>query len=339
MRLFSSVLLIGFLCGCGDDRTFEEIIAFPETADLEPRVAAALKTARSRVTSERSDVKAWRSLGAVLDAHRFTPAAESAYREALRIEDKDPWTSYQLAMVLEMMSKEPEETLALLAVAGAGFPKLPFPLIHTGRVLDAQGDSMGARDAYLKALEIDGRQPLLRRALGQVYLDLGQNDEAIGQLERAVGLATKTDGPTWAALAQAYERTGATEKAVRARELAAKNGNTLISADPLRRAVSTLGVSSKITLERGVGRMSAGDYQGAAADLEIAAEQRPRDPWLQLRLATCFQELRDPAHAKEHFRLALDARQDLEGAKAGDDLVEFNAAVQRYQKRYLANGN
>ena len=339
MRLISSALFLALLCACGDDRAFEEIVTFPETASLEPRVAAALETARSHVESEPADVKAWRSLGAVLDAHRFTPAAESAYREALRLEDKDPWTSYQLAIVLAMMSKEPEETLELLAIASEGFPTLPFPLILTGRVLDAQGDSLGARDAYLKALEIDGHQPMLRRALGQVYLDLGQNDEAIGQLERAVGLATKSDGPTWAALAQAYERTGATEKAARARELAAKNGNTLISADPLRGLVSTLGVSSKITLERGMGRMSAGDYQGAVADLEIAAEQRPRDPWLQLRLATCFQELRNPAHAREHFELALVAKEDLTGANSRNDLVEFNAALERYQKKYLASGN
>ena len=339
MRLISSALLLALLCACGDDRAFEEIVSFPETADLEPRVVAALETARSHVNSERSDVKAWRGLGAVLDAHRFTPAAESAYREALRLEDEDPWTSYQLAIVLEMMSKNPEEALELFAVASKGFPTLPFPLIHMGRVLDAQGDSPGARDAYLSALKIDGNQALLRRALGQVYLDLGQNDDAIGQLERAVGLATKSDGPTWAALAQAYERTGALEKAARARELAANNGNTLLLADPLRNAVSTLGVSSKITLERGMGRMSAGDYQGAVADLEIAAEQRPRDPWLQLRLATCFQELRNPTHAREHLELALVAKEDLTGANSRNDLVEFNAALERYQKKYLTSGN
>ena len=338
MKLASKVLFLALLSGCGDGRTLDEIVTFPEMSSLEPRVAAALKAARDKVESDPRDVIAWRNLGAVLDAHRFTPPAESAYREALRLEDGDPWTSYQLAIVLEMTSKNPEESLELFEVARAGFPALPFPLIHTGRVLDAQGNSEGARDAYLEAVKIDGRQPLLRRALGQVYLDLGENAQAIEQLERAVGLARKTDGPTWAALAQAYERTGASDKAVRARELAAKNGNTLISPDPLRSLVSTLGVSSKITLERGIGRMSAGDYRGAAADLAIAAEQRPSDPWLQLRLATCFQELRNPAQAREHFELALSAKGELNGANSRDDLVEFNAALQRYQKKYLPSG-
>ena len=339
MKLISKALLLALLSACSADRAFDEIVSFPDTSSQEPRVAAVLKAARGKVESARGDVIAWRELGAVLDAHRFTPAAESAYREALRLEDEDPWTSYQLAIVLEMMGKNPEESLELFEVARAGFPALPFPLIHTGRVLDAQGDSEGARDAYLKAVKIDGRQPLLRRALGQVYLDLGENAKAIEQLERAVGLARKTDGPTWAALAQASERTGASDKATRARELAVKNGNTLISPDPLRSIVSTLGVSSKITLERGIGRMSAGDYQGAAADLAIAAEQRPRDPWLQLRLATCFQELRNPARAREHFELALSAKEELNKANSRDDLIEFNAALQRYQKRYLPSGN
>ena len=85
--------------------------------------------------------------------------------------------------------------------------------------------------------------------------------------------------------------------------------------------------------------MSAGDYQGAAADLEIAAEQRPRDPWLQLRLATCFQELRNPARARKHFELALSAKEELNKANSHEDLIEFNAALQRYQKRYLPSGN
>lgn len=339
MKYLAAFFCLWTFCACGDNRPLEEIISLPNTDSQEPRVAAVLKSARAGVEAERSNVNAWRHLGAVLDAHRFTSAAESAYREALSLNADDPWTCYQLAITLEMMSKEPEETLKLLAIAGAGYPKLPFPLIHTGRVLDAQGDSLGARDAYLSAVKIDGRQALLRRALGQVYLDLGANEEAIEQLERAVGLASKTDGPTWAALAQGYERTGAAEKAQRARELAANNGNTLISADPLRRAVSTLGVSSKIALERGMGRMSAGDFQGAVADLEIAGELRPRDPWLQLRLATCFQELRNPAHAAEHLKLAESARSELFGPSSKDDLVEFDAALKRYQNKFLARGN
>ena len=87
MKLASKVLLLALLSGCGDGRTLDEIVTFPETSSLEPRVAAALEAARDKVESDPRDVIAWRNLGAVLDAHRFTPPAESAYREALRLED------------------------------------------------------------------------------------------------------------------------------------------------------------------------------------------------------------------------------------------------------------
>ena len=333
MRVPPMLLCLALLAACGDDRTLDEIVSFPDSAGLEPRVNQVIDSARARVEADRGDVQAWRHLGAVLDAHRLTPAAESAYREALRIDGDDPWTCYQLAIVLEMMDKEPEESLRLFEQVAKAQPRLPHPVIHTGRVLDASGDSEGARDAYLRALELDERQPLVQRALGQVFLDLGANADALQHLERAASLSPKSDGPTWAALAQAYERTGATEKATHAREVAARSGNTLMLPDPLRAEVSTLGVSSKIALERGIGRMSGGDYRGALHDLALAAEQRGDDPWLQLRLATCCQETGATVMAARHYARAEELRDTLAGD--AQDLSSFDAATGRYRKKYL----
>jgi len=330
LRLPSRLLCLTLLVACGEDRPIEEIVAFPDEAGLEPRVVQVIAAARAGVEAERDDVRAWRHLGAVLDAHRLTPAAESAYREALRLDGDDPWTCYQLAIVLEMMDKEPEEALRLFQEVANARPELPHPVVHRGRVLDAIGDSEGARDAYLRALEIDERQPLVQRALGQVCLDLGANADAVRHLERAAELSQKSDGPTWAALAQAYERMGSSEKAVRARDVAAKSGNTLMLPDPLRAEVSTLGVSSKIALERGIVRMSAGDYRGALVDLALAAEQRDDDPWLQLRLATCYQETGAPATAARHFARAGELHNTLSGDSSG-----FDAAAGRYRNKYL----
>jgi len=333
MRHTPLLLCLALLLACGEDRPLTEIVSFPDEAGLEPRVAQAIDAARTQVEADRGDVEAWRQLGAVLDAHRLTPAAESAYREALRLDGDDPWTSYQLAIVLEMMNKDPEESLRLFGAVAKAMPQLPHPIIHTGRVLDASGDSEGARDAYLRALELDGRQPLVHRALGQVLLDLGANSEATQHLERAAELSPKSDGPTFAALAQAYERSGDSEKAARAREVAARSGNTLMLPDPMRTLVSTLGVSSKIALERGIGRMSGGDFRGAIVDLELASEVRENDPWLQLRLATCYQETGSEITAHKH----LERADELRGALSDDPggLRDFDAARERYRKKYL----
>ena len=333
MKLSPLLMCFTLLAACGDDRPLEEIVSFPDETGLEPRVARVIDDARARVDADRRDVKAWRHLGAVLDAHRLSPSAESAYREALRLDEDDPWTCYQLAIVLAMMDKEPEEALRLFDKVAAALPQSPYPIINRGRVLDASGDSEGARDAYLRALELDERQPLVQRALGQVFLDLGANADALEHLERAVSLSPNSDGPTWAALAQAYERTGATEKATHAREVAARSGNTLMLPDPLRAEVSTLGVSSKIALERGIGRMSGGDYRGALHDLALAAEQRGDDPWLQLRLATCCQETGATVMAAGHFARANELRDTLAGD--AQDLSSFDAATGRYRKKYL----
>jgi len=333
MRVTPLLLSLTLLGACADDRPIEEIVAFPAEAGLEPRVQEAIATARASVERDRNDAAAWRHRGAILDAHRLAPAAESAYREALHLEGDDPWTCYQLAIVLEMMDKQPEEALQLFATVAEAFPKLPHPIIHSGRVLDASGDSSGARDAYLRALELNERQPLVQRALGQVFLDLGANEDALRHLERAAELSPKSDGPTWAALAQAYERTGSSEEASRAREIAAKSRATLILADPLRAEVSTLGVSSKIAIERGIARMSGGDYRRALFDFELAAEQRGEDHWLQLRLATCYQEIGAAATAARHFQRASELRG--RGAHDARDAESFDAAALRYRAKYL----
>lgn len=333
MRLSPSLLCVTLLVACGEDRLLEEVVAFPDVSGLEPRVAQAISSARARVEADRGDVTAWRQLGAVLDAHRLTPAAESAYREAVRLDDDDPWTCYQLAIVLEMMDKDTEESLRLFDLVSKARPELVQPIVHRGRVLDANGDSEGARDAYQRALEIDERQPLVHRALGQVYLDLGVNVEATIHLERAAELSPMSDGPTWAALAQAYERAGAADRASRARDVAARSGNTLIFMDPLRAEVSTLGVSSKIALERGKRRMSSGDFRGATADFQLAAEVRREDPWLQLRLATCYSETASTVTASKHFARAVELRGSL--SEDPGDLASFDAACSRYSAKYV----
>jgi len=333
MRFGSTLLCVALLTSCGAELPLEEVVAFPDASTLEPRVAQAISSARARVEADRDDVTAWRQLGAVLDAHRLTSAAESAYREALRFNDDDPWTCYQLAIVLEMMSKEPEESLRLFDLVSKARPGLLQPIVHTGRVMDANGDSEGARDAYLRALKIDERQPLVHRALGQVYLDLGVNAEATKHLERAAELSPMADGPTWAALAQAYERAGAADKASRARDVAARSGSTLMLMDPLRAEVSTLGVSSKIAFERGKNRMSSGDFRGATVDFLLAAEVRREDPWLQLRLATCYEEMGSKVAAAKHFAHAIELRSSI--SLDPTELTSFDAACSRYSAKYV----
>ena len=340
MRTSPILLCLALCTACGeelllDERPLDEIVTFPDASGLEPRVAQAIGRARERVEEDRGDAIAWRELGAVLDAHRLTSAAEAAYREAVRIDDDDPWTCYQLAIVLEMMNKDPEESLRLFALVAKAHPELLQPIVHKGRVLDAGGDSEGARDAYVRALEIDERQPLVHRALGQVFLDLGVNTKATQHLERAVELSPKSDGPTWAALAQAYERAGLSDKASDAREVAARSGNTLMLMDPLRAKVSTLGVSSKIALERGVNRMSIRDYRGATADFLLAAEVRHEDPWIQLRIATCYQEPGSTVSAGKHVARALALRSSL--SKDPADTSSFDASCARYRNKYPAN--
>jgi len=333
MRLSPSLLCLALLVACREERPLGEVIAFPDASGLEPRVAQAINSARARVEADRGDVSAWRQLGAVLDAHRLTPAAEAAYREAVQLDDDDPWTCYQLALVLEMMNKDSDESLRLFDLVSKARPGLLQPIVHMGRVLDANGDSEGARDAYLRALLIDERQPLVHRALGQVFLDLGLSAEATKHLERAAELSPKSDGPTWAALAQAYERAGAADKASRARDVAARSGNTLMLMDPLRAEVSTLGVSSKIAFERGKSRMSSGDFRGATADFQVAAEVRSADPWLQLRLATCYSETASKVAAAKHFSRAVELRGSL--SEDPKDLEAFDAACSRYTTKYV----
>ena len=67
----------------------------------------------------------------------------------------------------------------------------PTVLIHLGLLRAAAGDLDGAADAYRDALSVDEGRALARTNLGRVYLELGQVDAGIFELERAVAADPK----------------------------------------------------------------------------------------------------------------------------------------------------
>lgn len=62
----------------------------------------------------------------------------------------------------------------------------PTMLIHLGLLRAAGGDAEAAAEAYRRALRRDDRRALARTNLGRAYLELGQRDAAVFELEGAI---------------------------------------------------------------------------------------------------------------------------------------------------------
>ena len=270
-----------------------------DTTDMEELVAEIITRARDGVLKAPDSYPAWRFYAAVLDAHDYFAEAEIAYRRALELAPDDSWCLYNLAVTLESLDADPDQILALYRKFAEGQPTFPPVHVRIGGVLARKGDLQGAAQAHRAALALDPKMKAPRRSLGQLLIALGDAPGAIVELER-VAQQVPADGPTQAALAQAYTLTGdearAAAAAARARELREVIG----VVDPMRFEVDAQGRSAALASARAEERVRAGDFAGAVEDLKIVLRSTPTKPTLHERLAAAYQQLGQLDLAEKH---------------------------------------
>ena len=289
------------------------VITFPnpDTSQMQPRVAQAIKDARRTLKRNAGSAAAWGKLGAVCDAHLLYAEAETCYRRAQQLAPGEFRWPYLLAIVLDTRAAPADEVIRRFEAARAIEPNFPPLFVRLGDARVRQGMLAEARDAYARAVELDADFAMAHRSLGQVTLALGDPQAALGHLRRAAQYAPN-DGLVHAAMAQAYTRLGNTGAAANATAQARRLPRDLGLPDPIRFEVEMLGVSSELCEQRAARRMAAGDYAGVLEDLGIVEETRPRDAGVQYRMGLALENLgrRDEASARYRRAVRIDPAHD-----------------------------
>lgn len=290
--------------GCGEP-TVQVDVPMPETAEMEPQVAARLRETRAMVLAEPDSAAAWGRFGMVAHAHELLDEAATAYRQAESLDPVDPRWPYYLGDVLSIEGTD-------LAGAEAAFrrameDRADYAPAHLrlGRVLVAAGQPAAARVEFTRALELESDLQPARVALAQLELADGDAERAARLLEVVLGTAPRHE-QALATLGRAYMRLGrrdaAREVAERAREPAAYN----LYSDPLMSQVVAEGVSSVLIWERAKAFLESGNDEQAALGLRQVVALQPDNADAHHQLATALGNLGRIGAARTHLERALE---------------------------------
>ncbi|MBI4584716.1 MAG: tetratricopeptide repeat protein [Planctomycetes bacterium] len=191
-------------------------------AGVDPAVARAVETARSRVLESPSSAGAWGSLGMVFFAHDFFSPARSCFAEAARLDGRDPRWPYLEALVLLKGIPEPPAALERLERAAALADELagkePAARLKLGELCLEQGQIDRAEKEFKKALAAQPKNPRALLGLGRAASLRGDLDQALERLSAAASLAPRVKAAR-ALLAEVHFRRGDREAAERERSL------------------------------------------------------------------------------------------------------------------------
>ncbi len=284
------------------------VIRLPDTAAMQPRVAARLIETHRAVTQHPTSAEAWGRLGAVCHAHELYPEAATCYRHARALAREQHRWPYLLAMVRQKQGAPWEEVDALFAAATGLRPDYAQTYVHLGHLRLGNGRARAAAAAFEQALAVEPALAVAHRGLGQARLAMDEPTRAVAHLQKAAQLDPE-DRATWAALSQACRRSGDTAAAVRAAERSRGLVHTATFDDPVATEVQAMGVSPQHCADRAVALLGAGDFAGAIENLKIVAESN--HPRVQLYLGTSYAAIGRPQLAMHHLAEATRLQEDL----------------------------
>ncbi|MCH7591644.1 MAG: tetratricopeptide repeat protein [Planctomycetes bacterium] len=289
------------------------VIPALDTTNMQPRVARLFDETRRRVLDQPHSAQAWGKLGAVCEVHVLREQAEVCYRRAHALAPDDFRWTYFLAIVLDALGRDTQESIDLYREAARDRPRYAPLWFRFAETLAGRGQLELARDSYRKALEFDDTLAIAHYGVGQILLKLGDSQAAVHHLERASTLAPN-DGPTMAALAQAYMRIGDDPRALRASDASRRLSPDLALNDPVRGMVHALGASSNVCYDRAVQLLKSGRPQEALPYLRTLERVRPEDPKVRLWSAFAHLRLGDRERSRSYLDTALRLKEALEDA-------------------------
>ncbi len=115
-------------------------------------------------------------------SEKQTQAAINAFKEAIRIEPKNPLGHRALAEAL-MLQKNYDEALRSLLIASELQPKSSIPYAMRGAIFEAKNDFVRARQEYLEAVKVEPSSYMPHLKLANIYAKEGNHQDAIKELE------------------------------------------------------------------------------------------------------------------------------------------------------------
>jgi tetratricopeptide (TPR) repeat protein len=166
-----------------------------------------------RATTIRPKEAEWLiDLGRALEANH-DPAAEEAYRQAVRLEPRSARSFAALGSFLRRADRVDEAYAALKQALSLDGQQVQV-LFEMGLLCEAKGDVAQALTAYRRAAKLDPASPEIRGLLGKVHRRLGQPEQARHWLQEALDLNPHF-GPAYDELGQIAEDEQEWEEAAR----------------------------------------------------------------------------------------------------------------------------
>ncbi len=193
----------------------------------------------------------------VLDAHGLEQEAAVCYSEAVRLAPKDWRWPYLHATVMSTL--EPAAAVPSFQRAIELAPTQPVLRERYGHVLLQVGRNDDARVQFQRALEQEQTRRRSWLGLAEIAIKEGRPERALELLNRAAALEFQ-DREVHAKLARVYDMLGQTEQARREALLTRAFPDLAPILDSLRAAVDGLAVSSTAQTERGLAAVARRRY-------------------------------------------------------------------------------
>ncbi|WP_181918686.1 tetratricopeptide repeat protein [Wenzhouxiangella sediminis] len=292
-------------------------IEHPDTAGMDPALAAQIESARALVEQSRDAgaatlAEAWGELGMLYQATGFENVSLAAYQRAAETDPFDGRWPYLKGIILGQRGETDDarrqflESIALNpALAGPGWTRI-------GRLyLDAGRAEPGVR-AFQRALEIDDGAPAALAGMGEARLALEQYEQAREFLESALEAEPRADRlhyPLAMALRGLGDPDGMQEHLSKAGQIG------ITPDDPVAEYLAAHAAGSRIHILRGRKAWSAGDVAGAADAFTRAVEADPASAVAWTNLGTAQAELGQLQSARKSLARALELEPGAERAR------------------------
>jgi tetratricopeptide (TPR) repeat protein len=300
---FAIVLLLAFRSGLlqwGPD------VPDPNRSGMEPQVAAKIAEAREAALAAPESPEAWGHFAMVLHAHGLAGEAAACYRRASEISPAEFRWQYLLSHAL----RNADAGAALTAAEAASRlnPAYAPAYVLRAQLLETSNRRDQALEQYRKAVELESESAMAEFGLGRLLLASGDAKEALPHLLRARDLSGEAS-EVHGALAQAYQKLGDREAALRENQLALRRGESVGIVDPVHYAMRKESVSSVAVGERALEAERAGDHERAETLYRELTGLRPEDPNIRTQLGDVLfrQSKLQPAKQQYLGALAIDS--------------------------------
>lgn len=278
-------------------------------------VVSRLKFRQQQVDDDPSSAQAWGRLAIVLDIHDLKEPAIACYRRAMALDGKEFRWPYFAGISASI--GDSQQALKLFKEAGelrTGYGPLA---VRRGMLLLSSGDLPAAREAFSRAVAIDGTLVQGHLGLARCALGDGDDSEALTHLDRCEALGPAS-GEVASTRALILQRNGDAAAAEELLESVAKRRAKEPLPDPLRdAAILAEGVGPQWRRERSRRYIAEGRGKEAMAMWVRALQESPDDPELHYQMGFASEAAGEVAYALQHYQKAADIDPTMAKAHAG----------------------